>query len=144
MTPQHPNSFNKNGANATTSAPQQATSAPAPQPVVQQPPQPDPSQQPFSDLNALTDVCSHTQLVSSLYTKLTWINRRLRLILTSLVWSHLIFWKTLILIHSSIPMRIRPGLDSIPTYPMPLTVWKPVPVTACKRSSATVIRVFFC
>ena len=65
MTPQHPNSFNKNGANATTSAPQQATSAPAPQPVVQQPPQPDPSQQPFSDLNALTDVCSRTQLVLS-------------------------------------------------------------------------------
>lgn len=77
------------------------------------------------------------------YTKLNWINRRLRLILTSLVWSHLIFWKTLILIHSSIPMRIRPGLDSTPTYPMPLTAWKPVPVTACKRSSATVIRVSF-
>ncbi|OJJ48087.1 hypothetical protein ASPZODRAFT_62484 [Penicilliopsis zonata CBS 506.65] len=38
ITPQHPNSFNKTGANAATSAPQQPTSAPAPQPMVQQPP----------------------------------------------------------------------------------------------------------
>ncbi|RAH49482.1 putative cAMP-dependent protein kinase pathway protein (Som1) [Aspergillus brunneoviolaceus CBS 621.78] len=38
ITPQHPASFNKAGANVTTSAPQQPTSAPAPQPLVQPPP----------------------------------------------------------------------------------------------------------
>ncbi|KAB8262828.1 hypothetical protein BDV32DRAFT_136269 [Aspergillus pseudonomiae] len=53
ITPQHPNSFNKAGANATSSAPQQPTSAPAPQPLVQPPPPPPPdqSQQPFNDLS---------------------------------------------------------------------------------------------
>ncbi|KAB8067504.1 hypothetical protein BDV29DRAFT_88459 [Aspergillus leporis] len=51
ITPQHPNSFSKTGANATTSAPQQPTSAPAPQPLVQPPPPPDQSQQPFNDLS---------------------------------------------------------------------------------------------
>ncbi|KKK19836.1 cAMP-dependent protein [Aspergillus rambellii] len=50
ITPQHPSSFNKNGANATTGAPQQPTSAPAPQPLVQQPP-PDQTQQTFNDLS---------------------------------------------------------------------------------------------
>ncbi|KAA8645564.1 hypothetical protein EYZ11_012528 [Aspergillus tanneri] len=49
ITPQHPNSFNKAGANVTTSAPPQPTSAPAPQPLVQQPP--DQSQQSFGDLS---------------------------------------------------------------------------------------------
>ncbi|KAH8431175.1 putative cAMP-dependent protein kinase pathway protein (Som1) [Aspergillus melleus] len=49
ITPQHPNSFNKAGANATTTAPQPPTSAPAPQPLVQQPP--DQSQQSFNDLS---------------------------------------------------------------------------------------------
>lgn len=49
VTPQHPNSFNKGGANATASAPAQPTSAPAPQPMVQ--PTPDQTQQAFNDLN---------------------------------------------------------------------------------------------
>lgn len=54
ITPQHPNSFNKGAQNAATTAPQQPTSAPAPQPLVQQPPnQP---QQPFNDLS-IPDVC---------------------------------------------------------------------------------------
>ncbi|KAJ5096293.1 hypothetical protein NUU61_005649 [Penicillium alfredii] len=48
VTPQHPNSFNKAGANATTTAPQ-PTSAPAPQQLVQPPP--DQTQQPFNDLS---------------------------------------------------------------------------------------------
>ncbi|EED12631.1 cAMP-dependent protein kinase pathway protein (Som1), putative [Talaromyces stipitatus ATCC 10500] len=47
ITPQHPNSFTKNGVNATTATQQQPTSAPAPQ-IVQQ--QPDPNVGAFSDL----------------------------------------------------------------------------------------------
>ncbi|GFF95487.1 adhesion defective protein 2 [Aspergillus udagawae] len=50
ITPQHPSSFNKAGPNPTTGAPQQPTSAPAPQPIVQQPP-PDQTQQSFNDLS---------------------------------------------------------------------------------------------
>ncbi|GAM43501.1 hypothetical protein TCE0_050f18365 [Talaromyces pinophilus] len=46
ITPQHPNSFTKNGVNATTATQQQPTSAPAP-PIVQQP---DPNVTNFSDL----------------------------------------------------------------------------------------------
>ncbi|EAW10893.1 putative cAMP-dependent protein kinase pathway protein (Som1) [Aspergillus clavatus NRRL 1] len=46
---QHPSSFNKAGPNVTTTAPQ-PTSAPAPQPIVQQPP-PDQTQQSFNDLS---------------------------------------------------------------------------------------------
>ncbi|KAL2824758.1 hypothetical protein BDW59DRAFT_82141 [Aspergillus cavernicola] len=50
ITPQHHQSFNKPGANATTGAPQQPTSAPAQQTLVQPPP-PDQTQQSFNDLN---------------------------------------------------------------------------------------------
>jgi hypothetical protein len=46
ITPQHPNSFTKNGVNATTATQQQPTSAPAP-PIVQQP---DPNVTNFNDL----------------------------------------------------------------------------------------------
>ncbi|KAI9372028.1 hypothetical protein BJX61DRAFT_543106 [Aspergillus egyptiacus] len=49
ITPQHHQSFNKTGTNATTGAPQQPTSAPAQQTLVQPPP--DQTQQSFSDLN---------------------------------------------------------------------------------------------
>lgn len=49
ITPQHHQSFNKSGANATTGAPQQPTSAPAQQTLVQPPP-PDQTQQTFGDL----------------------------------------------------------------------------------------------
>ncbi|KAL4917081.1 hypothetical protein BDW62DRAFT_218318 [Aspergillus aurantiobrunneus] len=49
ITPQHHQSFNKSGANATTGAPQQPTSAPTQQSLVQPPP-PDQTQQSFSDL----------------------------------------------------------------------------------------------
>ncbi|KAL4930546.1 putative cAMP-dependent protein kinase pathway protein (Som1) [Aspergillus undulatus] len=49
ITPQHHQSFNKSGANATTGAPPQPTSAPAQQTLVQPPP-PDQTQPPFPDL----------------------------------------------------------------------------------------------
>ncbi|RDW61256.1 putative cAMP-dependent protein kinase pathway protein (Som1) [Aspergillus mulundensis] len=49
ITPQHHQSFNKSGANATATAPPQPTSAPAQQTLVQPPP-PDQTQQSFNDL----------------------------------------------------------------------------------------------
>ncbi|KAL4792726.1 hypothetical protein BDV19DRAFT_246658 [Aspergillus venezuelensis] len=49
ITPQHHQSFNKSGANATTGAPPQPTSAPAQQTLVQPPP-PDQTQPSFGDL----------------------------------------------------------------------------------------------
>ncbi|KAL4972725.1 hypothetical protein BDW66DRAFT_116473 [Aspergillus desertorum] len=49
ITPQHHQSFNKSGANATAGAPPQPTSAPAQQTLVQPPP-PDQTQQSFNDL----------------------------------------------------------------------------------------------
>lgn len=63
VTPQHPNSFNKNGANAGANAQPQPTSAPAPQTMVQ--PTPDQNTQPFNDL-AITDTSAFSLDFSAL------------------------------------------------------------------------------
>lgn len=89
--------------------------------VPQQQPPPDPNQ-PFGDLNTLTDVRFFLHLCQKKIITLTWFNSHLLSILTLAHWKTQTYLKTSILTHSLIPMQTRPALDLIQTYLMPQTV----------------------
>jgi hypothetical protein len=122
ITPQHPNSFTKNVANATTTA-QQPTSAPAP--MVQQ--QPDPNPTGFGDLG-MPDV----SLGSSFFLNTTLTcNSRPILVLTSPHSRTPKFWRTLTLTRSSTRMPTPLVSVSIQASPTLQTAWKQAR-TACE------------